>query len=460
VSGRVFLLPDLGEGLADAEVVQWRVRVGDEVGVDQVVVEVETAKAAVEVPCPFAGRVGELHAVEGERLPVGRPLLTVVPTDVVAPGDTGEPGDAPDVFAAHREEERGGSGNVLIGYGTGAGPAPGPGRSGRAARRRRAIAAPGVRVAVPLSAVAPVPEPAPLAAELPAAPRFVSPVVRRLAAERGLDPAVLRGSGPGGVIVRADVEAVAVPPAPAAPGPAPAPPATARPGPDGEVRIPLRGVRRATAELLTRSRREIPEVTVWVDVDATGLLEARSVLAAAHPDHQVGVLPLLARITVHALGRFPELNSRVEGDEIVQSRRVHLGVAAQTDRGLVVPVLHDASSLDLLGLADGLGGLTGRARAGTLAPSELTGGTFTLNNYGVFGVDGSTPIINHPQAAILGIGRIVDRPWVVDGSLAVRKVAQLGLAFDHRVCDGAVAGGFLRLVADCVERPTLLLATV
>jgi len=466
VSGRVFVLPDLGEGLADAEVVQWRVRVGDEVGVDQVVVEVETAKAAVEVPCPFAGRVGQLHAVEGERLPVGRPLLTVVPAEVVVPAGAAVPGDAAgagDPFAAHREEERRGSGNVLIGYGTGAGPATGPGRSGRAARRRRAAGAPVVPVAVPVSAVAPVAEPAPLGPPSPsAAPRFLSPVVRRLAAERGLDPAALRGSGPGGVILRADVEAA--PPAgpqtvrPAAP--CPPLPGAARSAPDGELRIPLRGVRRATAELLARSRREIPEVTVWVDVDATGLLEARSVLAAAHPERQVGVLALLARITVHALGRFPELNARVEGDEIVQSRRVHLGVAAQTDRGLVVPVLHDATSLDLLGLAYGLAGLTGRARAGTLAPSELTGGTFTLNNYGVFGVDGSTPIINHPQAAILGIGRIVDKPWVVDGALAVRKVAQLGLAFDHRVCDGAAAGGFLRLVADCVERPTLLLAAL
>jgi pyruvate dehydrogenase E2 component (dihydrolipoamide acetyltransferase) len=212
------------------------------------------------------------------------------------------------------------------------------------------------------------------------------------------------------------------------------------------------------AEKLSRSRREIPEVTVWVDVDATELLSTRRMLADAHPDGAVSLLALLARITVHALGRFPELNSRVEDEEIVQLGTVHLGVAAQTDRGLVVPVVRDASRMTLLELGDALATTTRQAREGTLAPARLTGGTFTLNNYGVFGVDGSTPIINHPEAAILGIGRITDRPWVVDGRLEVRKVAVLTLAFDHRVCDGGVAGGFLRYVADCVERPALLLA--
>lgn len=226
------------------------------------------------------------------------------------------------------------------------------------------------------------------------------------------------------------------------------------------MRIPLRGVRRAVAEKLSTSRREIPEVTVWVDVDATGLLEARATINAANPDRPVSVLALLARITVHALGRFPELNSRVDtaAGEIVQSAAVHLGIAAQTDRGLVVPVIRDAHRMHLLDLAMALADTTELARAGELPPSRLTGGTFTLNNYGVFGVDGSTPIINHPEAAILGLGRIVDKPWAVDGQLTVRKVAQLSLAFDHRVCDGGVAGGFLRYVADCVEQPVRALA--
>jgi pyruvate dehydrogenase E2 component (dihydrolipoamide acetyltransferase) len=176
----------------------------------------------------------------------------------------------------------------------------------------------------------------------------------------------------------------------------------------------------------------------------------------------VSVLALLARICVNALRRFPELNARVdlEREQIVQSSRIHLGIAAQTDRGLVVPVVRDAQRLTTFELAAALTETTEAARSGSLPPQRLTGGTFTLNNYGVFGVDGSTPIINHPEAALLGVGRIVDKPWVVDGQLAVRKVTQLSLTFDHRVCDGATAGGFLRHVADCVERPALLIAHV
>jgi pyruvate dehydrogenase E2 component (dihydrolipoamide acetyltransferase) len=224
----------------------------------------------------------------------------------------------------------------------------------------------------------------------------------------------------------------------------------------------LRGVRKAIAEKLSRSRREIPDVTIWVDADATGLLDARAAINAASPDRQVSVLALLARITVHALGRFPELNSRVDTDaeEIVQSSAVHLGVAVDSDRGLVVPVIRDAERMNTVQLGEALRENVEAARAGTLAPARMTGGTFTLNNYGVFGVDGSTPIINHPEAALLGIGRIVEKPWVVDGQLAVRKVTQLSLTFDHRVCDGGVAGGFLRYVADCVENPVTALALI
>ncbi|RIQ21103.1 dihydrolipoamide acetyltransferase family protein, partial [Jiangella rhizosphaerae] len=286
------------------------------------------------------------------------------------------------------------------------------------------------------------------------APRVLSPVVRRLARDRGVDVRVLSGSGPGGVILRRDVEAATANGAPAAPPRTP----SATP-PDG--REPLRGVRRAIADKLARSRREIPDATTWVDVDATALVEARDALRAAAPDRPVGLLALLGRITVAALARFPELNASVErdGDDLVLIRHgsIGLGFAAQTDRGLVVPVVHDAQNLSTAQLAAELARLTDAARAGTLTPAELTGGTFTLNNYGVFGVDGSTPIINHPEAALLGVGRIVDKPWVVDGRLAVRKVTQLSLTFDHRVCDGGVAGGFLRYVADCVESPLGLL---
>ncbi|MCA0156302.1 2-oxo acid dehydrogenase subunit E2 [Tsukamurella sp. M9C] len=323
------------------------------------------------------------------------------------------------------------SGNVLIGYGTSA---------DRPTRRRRA--------ASPKAAAAPAQAPAREQAA-PAVTRVISPVVRDLARERGLDLSAVRPSGVGGVIRRADVDAALA--ARTAP-PVPAQPAAGR----SDVRIPLNGIRKAVADKLTTSRREIPEATTWVDVDATELLAARTAMNATLPDaDRVSLLALLARLAVAALRRFPQLNSSVDADrrQIVQHGRVHLGIAAQTPRGLVVPVVADADSLTTVELARRLAETTALARDGALPPARLTGGTFTLNNYGVFGVDGSAPIINHPEAAILGIGRIIDRPWVVDGAIVVRKVAQVSLAFDHRVCDGGEAGGFLRLFADYVEDP-------
>jgi pyruvate dehydrogenase E2 component (dihydrolipoamide acetyltransferase) len=225
-------------------------------------------------------------------------------------------------------------------------------------------------------------------------------------------------------------------------------------------RIPLRGLQRQMAQRLARSRREIPEATVWVDVDATGLLEAKRTLDETHPDHStgIGITSWLARFCVLGLQRWPLLNGRLDGEEIVVSRRVNLGFAAQTERGLIVPVVHHAEQLELLDLDIEIRRLTRAARDGKLTSSEVTGGTFTLNNYGVFGVDGSAAIINFPEVAIVGIGRIVERPWVAAGEVRIRRVTQLTLAFDHRVCDGAVAGGFLRFVADCVERPVRLLS--
>ncbi|MFC3502717.1 dihydrolipoamide acetyltransferase family protein [Micromonospora krabiensis] len=456
MSERVFLLPDLGEGLTEAEIVEWRVAVGDVVTVDQTVVEVETAKAVVDVPCPYAGRVVALHGAAGEVRPVGQPLITVAALDGdAAPDGGGAP--EPAGHATYREEERAGSGNVLIGYGTGHGP-------GRRRRRPRLAVVPEPVVASDPVGVAPAltgaAEPV---ARNGTAPLVISPIVRRLAREHGLDLATLTGSGPGGVVRRADVEA-AVATATAAPLAAvPARPDTTTPSPAGaDLVVPLTGIRKAIADKLSRSRREIPEVTIWVDVDATGLLETRAAINAARPERPVSILALLARICLSGLRRYPQLNARVdtEGQRIIQSAGVHLGIAAQTDRGLVVPVLRDAQRLTTAELAAELAETTAAARAGTLAPTRLTGGTFTLNNYGVFGVDGSTPIINHPEAALLGVGRIVDKPWVVDGQLAVRKVTQLSLTFDHRVCDGGVAGGFLRHVADCVEQPALLIAAV
>ncbi|MFE7620544.1 dihydrolipoamide acetyltransferase family protein, partial [Streptomyces sp. NPDC057496] len=328
-------------------------------------------------------------------------------------------------------------------------------------------------------AAAPVPvaEPGPVA--------VVSPPVRKLARQHGLDLRKLAGSGPDGLILRADVEAaIRMLEEPAAPLPTAVPAAgtatagtavadasAARPSAArravtaGAERIPLRGVRGAVADKLARSRREIPDATCWVDADATELMAARAAMngaggPAAGP--KVSVLALLARICTAALARFPELNSTVdlEAREIVRLPEVHLGFAAQTDRGLVVPVVRDAQDRNAESIGAEIARLTEAARAGRLTPAELTGGTFTLNNYGVFGVDGSTPIINHPEAAMLGVGRIVPKPWVHGGELAVRQVVQLSLTFDHRVCDGGTAGGFLRYIADCVEQPAVLLRTL
>jgi pyruvate dehydrogenase E2 component (dihydrolipoamide acetyltransferase) len=227
--------------------------------------------------------------------------------------------------------------------------------------------------------------------------------------------------------------------------------------PPPEKRVPLRGLRRATADKLTRSRREIPEATVWVDVDATGLLATRAALNTKATGQPVSLLALFARFTVLALRGYPELNAHLDGDEIVIPGHVHLGFAAQTDRGLIVPVVRDAHRLSARDLSAALTSRTAAARAGRLGPAELTGGTITINNYGVFGVDGSAAIINHPEVAIIGLGRIIDRPWVVDGQLAVRKITELTLAFDHRVCDGGTAGGFLRQLADYIEDPVAAL---
>jgi 2-oxoisovalerate dehydrogenase E2 component (dihydrolipoyl transacylase) len=527
-----FRLPDLGEGLEEAEVIAWRVKPGDHVAVDQVIAEVETAKAVVEVPVPYAGVVTALHAEPGGVVSVGQPLITVtadaavtasegaagfrepgvvVPEQVPATADrtasSGVPGSAA-TAQGDREKPRGeeASGSVLIGYGTTAAPA----RSGRRGRRRgtasappasaspasappaRAArsgglatpeapppAAPAALAAAPAAAAAPAEPAAPAAPAAPASPgdapgrhprvAVISPLVRKQARDAGLDLASLAGTGPAGVISREDVRQAIAERAQGAESAAGAEhqQRQLRPEPDapgegsgteaGIRRIPLRGARRAMADKLSRSRREIPEATVWVDVDATGLVEARRALNAAAPARPVSLLALLARFTILGLRRYPELNARVEQDEIVVLERVNLGFAAQTEHGLVVPVVPDAHRLTTRELSARLAEHTTAARERRLAPADLTGGTFTVNNYGVFGVDGSAAIINHPEVAILGMGRVIDRPWVVNGELTVRKVAELTLAFDHRACDGGSAGGFLRYVADCIESPTTAL---
>ncbi|WKK27531.1 dihydrolipoamide acetyltransferase family protein [Streptomyces olivoreticuli] len=441
---REFRLPDLGEGLTEAEVVRWLVSVGDVVAVDQPVVEVETAKAMVEVPCPYGGVVTARFGEEGAELPVGAPLLTVAVGEPLStvPGEAEGPAGA---AGAAEGTTPGGSGNVLVGYGTQA-PAP----------RRRRVTTPLAGVRKPQVETAPV-------ASAPAARAVISPLVRRIARERGLDLARVRGSGPDGLILRADVERAATEPLDGRETVlrGAGSPVAGRHREPGAQRIPLRGVRGAVAEKLTRSRREIPDATCWVDADATELLAARRAMNAGEGP-KVSLLALLARICTSALAEYPELNATVdtEAQEIVRLPGVHLGFAAQTARGLVVPVVRDAHTRNAVALSTEMARLTEAARTGTLSPAELTGGTFTLNNYGVFGVDGSTPIINYPEAAMLGVGRIAPKPWVREGELAVRQVVQLSFTFDHRVCDGGTAGGFLRYVADCVERPAVLLRSL
>lgn len=457
---QVFRLPDLGEGLTEATVVHWHVAEGDHVVIDQEVVTVETAKAAVEVPCPYAGVVTSRHATEGAELAVGEPLITVTALAdgaayrteeragaVVPEGDeptaapaASSPGSASTAAASSADSPE----RPLVGYGAS--------EPARRARRRRAA-----RENDPGPATTPAPA---------QALRVISPLVRKLAADHDIDLSTVTATGQGGVIRRADVEAAI------AAHPSGSDPESAAPAETGwfaygalpptvapaDERIPLTGVRKAIADKLSTSRREIPDATTWVDVDATALLETREALRDARPDAGIGILPLLARITVAGLREFPELNASVEGQEIIRHGRINLGFAAQSPRGLVVPVVHDAHAMTTTGLARALRELTTAAREGTITPAQLTGGTFTLNNYGIFGVDGSTPIINHPEAAMLGVGRIIDKPWAHEGQLTLRKVTQLSFTFDHRVCDGGTAGGFLRYVADCVEQPAVLLA--
>lgn len=436
MSAQIFTLPDLGEGLTEAELVRWLVKVGDQVAVDAPVAEVETAKATVEVPSPFGGVIAELHGDEGATLTVGEPLISV----------TTESGSS--AAQTYVEEERAGSGNVLIGYGTS--------ESAPSRRRRTGVAKP---------ATATVGSGLRTPGERPA---VVSPIVRQLARREGVDLTTLVGTGPNGLILRRDVEsAVAArttvtttePPA-AEPQPSPTAEDSAdrRTGLPIRTRVPLKGMRKAVTETLSRSRSEIPEATTWVDVDATALLELRAQLNAN--GEAPGVLAMVARFVVAGLARFPELNSRVDTQrgEITHLDGVNLGLAAQTDRGLVVPAVSGAHRLSMRGLDAEIRRLISAAREGTATAAELSSSSFTLNNYGVLGVDGSAAIINHPEVAILGMGRIIPRPWVVDGAIVVRQIVQLSLVFDHRVCDGGTAGGFLRFVADAIESPASAMA--
>ncbi|MGO4186335.1 dihydrolipoamide acetyltransferase family protein [Pseudarthrobacter sp. TAF60_1] len=473
---QVFMLPDLGEGLTEAELINWLVAVGDEIRVDQPIAEVETAKSVVEVPSPYAGTVAELHGEPGQTLDVGKPLISVARVGSLAGAgaDDAAPAPSPDeepvvetaAANAYREEEKAGSGNVLIGYGT-------PGGAGQS-RRTRAPR----QLSVVEPAEAPDLDLSLLRTRVPGKlGAVISPLVRRMAREHGVDLGDLHGSGDSGLIMRRDVEAAisspdvdARPVVEASPVAEPSravgdtPAGTdSRTGLPISARTPVKGVRKVVAANMTRSRQEIPEATVWVDVDATALVELRAGLKKSDPHNAPGLLAFIARFVTAGLKRFPELNTRIEAaadgaQEIVAFDGINLGFAAQTDRGLTVPSIRNAEKLSARELDAEIRRLTAVVREGKGTPEQLGSGTFTLNNYGVFGVDGSAAIINHPEVAILGVGRIMDKPWVVGGELAVRKVTELTLTFDHRVCDGGTAAGFLRFVADAIENPGSVLA--
>ncbi|SDY81860.1 dihydrolipoamide acetyltransferase family protein [Herbiconiux ginsengi] len=510
-----FLLPDLGEGLTEAEIVSWLVAPGDVIAIDQLVVEVESAKSVVELPSPYAGRVAELHGAPGDVVQKGSPLITVVPVDAevaadavpvpvpapapVRPSDAvradvpvavgasltdSAPGGVDSADAGARADSvelvpgtavrapdarpaAPGSGAVLVGYGTKESTVrlrrPDGGRFGRRAAPQ----------STPATAAGALLDPARRSP-------VVSPIVRKRARDHGFDASQLLGSGVGNLVLRQDVEAAI---AAGVVLPAVAPTDSSHIGqssasyPDtgrveegaaphtsigaADLRIPITGLRKVVAARLAQSRRLIPEATIWLDVDATELFAAKERLQKSTGE-RFSLTALLARFVVAGLKQYPILNSSVddETNEIVQHGSINLGLAAQTPRGLMVPVVHGAHDLTTRTLRDEIAAVVTRAEKGDFPPSALSGGTFTLNNYGGFGVDGSAAIINHPEVAMLGVGRVIDRPWVVDGEIVVRKVVELTLVFDHRVCDGDVASGFLTYVARCVEEPLLLLGNL
>ena len=471
-TAQVFRLPDLGEGLTEAGLVQWLVKVGDTITTDQVIAEVETAKSVVELPSPFAGVITALHGEAGDVIAVGAPVLEVADAAPDAAPSASEETDGVSEKEAYRTEERAGSGNVLIGYGTTERASSG---RRRARASRTATAAPNEPHAADRTtsargemvhsaaggavtdAAARFPEQE-ASAQRPVAVR--SPLVRRLARDLGVDVRSIQATGADGAVTRADVLRAAnalegVPPQ--ASGTSAPPSGTSRETVDGlsvASRDRLSPMRKAISATLSRSRAEIPEATVWVDVDATELWEARSRMAP-EGGRAPSLTALVARFTLMALADYPLLASRLSDDasEIIAFDGVNLGVAADTERGLMVPVLPRAHELTIDELDAQLRELAATAREGRMPAERLRGSTFTLNNYGSLGVDGSAAIINHPEVAILGIGRMIERPWVVDGQIVARRMTQLSLVFDHRVCDGGYAAGFLRRVAELIEHP-------
>ncbi len=467
---KTFNLPDVGEGLTEAEILTWHVKPGDTVTVNQTIVEIETAKAAVELPCPYAGVITELFVAEGDVVLVGTPILTIAtsgPTTTQAPG----PGAArPEVAqaigslptsAAPAAREA-----VLVGYGVK--------QTGTPQRRARVLAhdphgttAP--EAGPPGEAVKPVRhgglEIGRHAEEVLSrrAAVLAKPPVRRLAKDLHVDLSVVDPTGAGGVITRADVERTAMLTAAVSTESRPASTRTTPLMRDAstprEVRTPIKGVTKVMAEAMVASAFTAPHVTEWVEVDVTRTLDLVDRLRTRPQFEGVKVSPLLLVATglIRAARAHPGVNATWDAaaGEIVTKNYVNLGIAAATPRGLVVPNVKDADLLDLVGLARALQDLVETARAGRTSPADMAGGTITITNVGVFGVDGGTPIINPGESAILCMGRAVAKPWVVEGEVRVRQVMQLTLSFDHRLVDGALGSQVLASVARFLEDPAV-----
>ncbi|MEV6876273.1 dihydrolipoamide acetyltransferase family protein [Amycolatopsis sp. NPDC051128] len=427
-----FPLADTAEGLTEADILSWHVKPGDTVTVNQIVVEIETAKAAVELPIPWAGVVTELHVEPGQTVEVGTPILTID----VDPGGAAAPAPAaaaPAPAPAEEEEMK-----PLVGYGS---------KAVGTQRRARKGAAP-----APAAAVVAPPAPAPAAS---AAPRggyvpLAKPPVRKLAKDLGVDLHALTGTADGGVITREDVERAA--------NGAPVVASTVDSG-ARERRVPIKGVRKMTAAAMVQSAYTAPHVTEFLTIDVTPMMEFREKLKKSREFAGVKVTPLTfaAKAVCLAAKRTPDINAvwDEQAQEIVYKDYVHLGIAAATPRGLIVPKVRDADSMSLKELASALTTLTEVAREGKTSPADMANGTITITNVGVFGVDTGTPIINPGESAILCLGAIKDQPWVVDGEIKVRKVLQLSLSFDHRVVDGQQGSEFLADVGALLADPAM-----
>ena len=476
---REFPLPDLGEGLTESEIVAWRVAVGDRVELNQIIADVETAKAVVELPSPYAGVITALHAAEGETVNVGEPLFScdtgdgagAPPTDAApttaAPTATPAAAETSTAPAAPTAPERDAApGPNLVGYG-----ARDEGGPKRRMRRAALLAdlVPPTEGEVDADAAPPagrghdaMQAGASLTTGAPERPRSTPPV-RKLARDLGIDLADVTGTGERGLITRADVEAAASGSAPAAVAETGSSPAAVQVGADrpAETRIPIKGVRKHTAAAMVRSAFTAPHVTEFLTIDVTATMELLRGIREdrAFAGHRVTPLTVVAKALCIAAGRTPEVNSRWDEDaqEIVRFGHVNLGIAAATDRGLVVPNVKGAERMTLIELADAIAGLADTARAGRTSPADLTGGTISITNIGVFGIDAGTPILTPGEAAILAMGAARRQPWEYRGEIALREVMTLSLSFDHRLVDGEQGSRFLADIGRILRDPGLAL---